>query len=377
MEGDGEVLFYAVFLKRKKEAAAMNVKTGFVKRPCMYVLAIACGLLAFALLAPCVSKAYAATYEPVTSTYDVVDTYKPKLANDGALKATSVSSVSIAANCEWGSAASLPDSVQIWRTDPDDTSETRTVCLASVNPQESLQAQFNITDDQIIPGKANYMYAVVAVKESAGELSLCSRWSDVGGLPYAASGIRATKISANKVWVYVDMPSAAANNTTVAIYSGSKKVKTFKPTAGKTYKFVISGKKIANTKFKATTTFNGASAAKAISTGAVKAKANVWKSTMKANLKDCAAYTHGSRIMKVYYSGSKMYADVWFYNTWRYTTQKNLACTVKVTVNGKLAGKKVKVKLAKLAPQKFVWKKKACLGNKLVDLVNGELVAVG
>lgn len=365
------------FLTGKKEAAAMNVKTALTKRIRLSALTIFCALFAAATIMLCAQKAEAVTYEPVTSTYDVVDTYEPRLANDGVLKATGVSSVSITANCEWGSAAMVPDSVQIWRTDPDDTSETRTVCLASVDPQESLQAQFNITEDQVIPGKANYMYAVVAVKESAGELSLCSRWSDVGGLSYAASGIRATKISANKVWVYVDMPSAAASNTTVVVYSGSKKVKTFKPTAGKTYKFAISGKKIANTKFKAVSKLNGNAAAKTLSTGAVKAKANVWKSTMKASLKDCAALTHGSRIMKVYYSGSKMYADVWFYNTWRYTTQKNLACTVKVTVDGKVVSKKVKVKLAKLAPQKSVWKKKVCLGNNVVDLVNGGQVAVG
>ncbi len=355
----------------------MNAKMGTTKRLYLCALAMACALISSVLFSPYVPKAHATTYEPVTATYKVVDTYMPKLVNDGELKATGVSSVSITADCEWGSATGLPDSIQIWRTDPDDTSDTRTVCLASAELQGKMEAQFDVSDDQLVPGKSNYTYAVVAVKESAGELSLCSMWSDVGGQPYAAYGISATKVNANKVWVYVDVPSTAANITTLAIYSGSKKVKTFKPTAGKTYKFAISGKKIAKTKFKATTTLNGNNAAKVVSTSAVKAKANVWKTTMKANLKDCAAFTHGSRIMKVYYKGGKMYANVWFYNTWRYTTQKNLKCVVKVTVNGKLVNKKVKIKLAKLAPQKSAWKKKVCLGNKVVDLVNGGLVAVG
>lgn len=99
-----------------------------------------------------------------------------------------------------------------------------------------------------------------------------------------------------------------------------------------------------------------------------KAKANVWKSTMKPSLNDSYwGQGAGGRTIKVYYSGGKLYADIWMHNTWHYKTVKNVKHTVNVKVDYKSYGKKT-VKVSSMGPQTSKWFKKVYLGKKVCDL---------
>lgn len=349
----------------------------FTKRTWLYALVLCCLAAAAVMVSPCVQKAHA-SYDPINKSYKVVSTYNPSTYMGDNLKVLSERAVRVCGTYFWSDSSSVevPDTLQIWRTDPSDNSSKRNLVLASESLDGIGQYSIDFIDEKLIPGKTNYEYAIVGVKESTAELSLIARWTGIGGTSYAPDAIRATKISGNKAWVYVTTSGLTVKKTTVSIYAGSKKVKSFKPTRAKTYKFVIKGKKIAKKKFKATARLKGDSSAKAMSTEAVKAKANVWKTNAKPWLIDCLSFSHGVRIMKVYCKGGKLYTDVWFYNTWRYTAQKDISRTVKVRLNGKLIGKK-KVRLAQLKPKSSKWKKKVCLGKKTVDLVNGGTLLVG
>lgn len=341
-------------------------------------LALACGM------SPLVQSAYA-DYEQVTGTYSLNKDYCPTAYDDDveygdSLKVVDTHTVKVEGKYFWRlneSAYKLPDTVEIWRTD---NSAKKTVRVASVpaQPTSSTECIVSISavDDQVVAGKQDYDYAIVAVKEDVHEYYMISWWRNIGGVSYAPDQIKATKINNKQVWVYVDVSGYAVKNTTISVYAGTKKVKSFKPTASKTYKFVVKGSGMGKKKFKAVSKLNDDSSAKSMAMGPVKPKANVVKSKMKASLNDCAKFETGHRVIKAYCENGKLYADVWFYNSWRYTTKKNLKATIKINVDYKIVGKKT-LKVSSLGPQKGKWFKKVCLAKKTVDLVNSKYVAIG
>lgn len=267
-------------------------------------------------------------------------------------------------SANWNYSPKIPDYLQCWRTDGKTHERT---CIASQWVDEYTgKAELNITDEKFAFG-VETKYEIVAVSDYRGLYSVLFTWN-IKGPSYAADYVKVTKVSDSQAWVYVKPSEFSVDKSTIALYSGSKKIKTIKPTSAKRYKVVVKGKGAAKAKYKAVATLNGNSEAVPMTTKAGKAKANVWKSTMKPSLNDSYwGQGAGGRAIKVYYKGNKLYADIWMYNTWYVKTVKNVCHTVNVTVDGKSYGKK-SVKVASMGPQTSKWFKKVYLGKKVCDL---------
>ena len=256
----------------------------------------------------------------------------------------------------------VPDYLQCWRTDGKTGERT---CIASSELDYRYKAEVNITDEKFAFG-VNTKYEIVAVSDYRGLYSVLYTWN-IKGPSYAPYSVKVTKISDNQAWVYIDPTEFSVGKSTIALYSGSKKIKTIKPTSTKLYKVVVKGKGAAKAKYKAVATLNGNSEAVPMTTKAGKAKPNVRNTGMKASLNDTYWGQAGGRTIKVYCSGGKLYADVWMYNSWNYTTKKNVKHTVNVTVDGKPYGKKT-IKVSSMGPKSTKWFKKVYLGKKVCDL---------
>ena len=355
----------------------MSQRTSSFKRVWIWLVALLCVTAMAFLAAPNMQKALAADYEPVAEGWTQNKDMEPVTDKYAHFQRLDEHTVKVWGEFEWssgfGGVMCRPDRLEIWRLD--DVSNFDTVRMpVSVEVGDWGSAKIEFTDDKLIPGKQDYRYGIVGLKDEDHTFAWTAWFNPVGGVTYSAYNLRATKINDNEARVYFSAPGKFMNRTTATIYAGKKKVKTISPKADKDYKIVVKGKGLGKAKFKVVTKLTDDRTALPMSSKNVKGKANVWKSSSKASLNDCFGLTEGARVMKVYYKGNKMYADVWFFNNWKFTSHK-LSATVTVDINHKVVGKK-KVSIGTLAPKSSKWVKGVYLTNKTYDLVHNDYRAV-
>ena len=256
----------------------------------------------------------------------------------------------------------VPDYLQCWRTDGKTGERT---CIASSELDNLYKAELDITDEKFAFGVTT-KYEIVAVSDYRGKYSVLLTWN-IKGPSYAPNSVKVTRMSDKEAWIYINPSDFAVGKSTYALFAGSKKVKTIKPTSTNRYKVVVKGKGAAKNKYKVVATLNGNTEAVPMTTKAGKAKNNVRNTGMKASLNDTYWGQAGGRTIKVYCSGGKLYADVWMYNSWNYKTAKNVRHTVNVVVDGVSYGKKT-IKVSSMGPKSTKWFKKVYLGKKVCDL---------
>lgn len=355
----------------------MSQKTMSVKRVWIWLAALLCVTSTAFLAAPNLQAALAADYEPVTEGWTQDKSMEPVTDRNAHFMRLDEHTVKVYGTFEWSAGydgtGHRPDRLEIWRLD-DVNSGAAVRMPVSVEVAGWGSASIEFVDDKLIPGKQDYRYAIMGLNDESRTFAYAAWFNPVGGVTYVAYNLRATKINDNEARVYFSTPGKIMNRTTATVYAGKKKVKTISPKADKDYKVVVKGKGLGKAKFKVVTKLSDDRTAMPMSTGNVKGKANVWKNSSKASLSDCFGLTEGARVMKVYYKGGKMYADVWFFNNWRYTSHK-LSATVKVDVNHKLVGKK-KVSIGTLAPKSSKWVKGVYLTSKTYDLIHNDYRAI-
>ena len=185
-------------------------------------------------------------------------------------------------SANFGQLSMIPDYLQCWRTDSKTGERT---CIASQWVDEyTARAELDFTDEKFAFG-VNTKYEIVAVSDYRGKYSVLFTWN-IKGPSYAPDSVKVTKMSDKEAWVYINPSDFAVGKSTYALYAGSKKIKTFEPASTKSYKVVVKGKGAAKSKYKVVATLNGNKDAVPMTKKAGKAKANVWKSTMKPSLND-------------------------------------------------------------------------------------------
>lgn len=187
----------------------------------------------------------------------------------------------------------------------------------------------------------------------------------------AAPTIAVTKYSANKVHIVVTMHNKYARSkgySTLAIYKGSKKIKTLTSDGKQTMTYTYSAKGAASGKYKVKQTSTGNSKDSKTSK-TVSAKANTWK-LASYSTRDISLFKGvGIQIESASYSGSTLVLKGFLYNTEKSTVTEEIS--VAPTCDGVKLGRFSKTMKIKPGITSYTIKIKKA---KVVDLVNGEFI---